>query len=260
MGQPTFFFYTQGGILQTLTFPAAFAVDRLRLIDTPRGAQEETASRVVTAVRARSRRVQINIPPSPRSEAQSTYELLSVLFDHLRRGGTCGFAEDGDRAWLSYLLIPASFGATSLLTTGSVPYSTGATLASGGQLKLETWEGGQLYVDTLSTAASVSAGGKVVTLARGVRYGLSTAGWLRSDGYFPALRLELGDDPEDNDRWLRWGWSATFKIDQAQLVAGPDYWRSLYTGTSPYAAAPSVAGQVQIPGRATVGEHDGEVV
>lgn len=240
MGNPTFYFYTDGGVLQTLAFPNVAGVDRLRLTDVARGAQEQTASRVVTAVRARAREVQIRIPPVPRADAQSTYELLSVLFDHLRRGGSCGFAEDGDRAWLGYLFGPPSFGATSLFTTGSVGYNTAATLASGGQIKVETWQNGQLYVDSHVTSAPVSAGGKVISLARGIRYGLSTAGWVRSDGYFPALRLKIGADPEDNNLWLRWGWDATFIVDQAQLTAGADFWRALYSGSSPYAGMASV--------------------
>ena len=235
MGNPTFYYYPEGGALQTVEITSSSGVARLRDSLGSKGAQRQTlAGRVVTAVRSRDWVVEIEVRPTRQDAAPAILEKLRDMMDHAQRGGLVGFAEDGDAAWLSYMVAPPAPGSSVIITSGCVGYVPTAAMAVGTRVRLEYYDRALKREDHVIGTA-VSNGDTLVTLARSTRMGLGITGWVRQDGYHPALRLILGEEPEDNDRRQLYSFRFRFRAD-VQALVDETVWQQVYTGSSPFAA------------------------
>lgn len=228
------YWYPSGGTLKSVTLSNGADVAQVREKLTTQGGQRQAfAGRIVTAPRARRWEVLVEIPAfteHPTGHRDDRADLASLV-DHLQRGGLCGVAAYDGEAYLAFERFPVGLGTTTILHFGCTGWDPNASLADERPVYREMVANGVLHRELLHTDGAVSGGASSITVHNGTTVDVGAPGWLRQEGYHPACRLVMGEEPRDFDELLAFGFSLRLLVDLSVLQdqAG---WDTIYTGTS----------------------------
>lgn len=123
---------------------------------------------------------------------------LETLEAHLKSGQPIGFSEDDDKSFAAYMNRKSPVGNTILKTLGTSFYNSAATVAAGDYVTIQTANPDAIVEH--ARVSSLSASGRVVTLASGVVHSYQSGGrktLVRWRGFWPVLKLPEGaiNDP-----------------------------------------------------------------
>ena len=234
MGSPAFWLQPKGGATLKVTLPDthwhSVIVPR---VENDYSSVRSYSGRVVRTTRSRVIGLTLEINRVSRNSDTATTDKLRLITDHLENGGTVGFTDDDDHAWLSYLPVPTSSGVTSVFTSGSVGWMPTAALGTGDHVICEQYDDGQFYQEHKRLSAPTLSGGTVILLSTTLDYDIPAGGWVRYAGYYPALiKASDSEYPETNEEEQTFSWAFNLTVPMSSFVGKEESWRALYTGAS----------------------------
>jgi hypothetical protein len=234
MGSPAFWLQPKGGATLKITLPDthwhSVIVPR---VENDYSSVRSYSGRVVRTTRSRVIGLTLEINRVSRNSDTATTDKLRLITDHLENGGTVGFTDDDDHAWLSYLPVPTSSGVTSVFTSGSVGWMPTAALGTGDHVICEQYDDGQFYQEHKRLSAPTLSGGTVILLSTTLDYDIPAGGWVRYAGYYPALiKASDSEYPETNEEEQTFSWAFNLTVPMSSFVGKEESWRALYTGAS----------------------------
>jgi hypothetical protein len=221
MGDPRFYYYPEGGGLETVDL-----AEGLSNIEIVMAIRREDAiglsGAMSTAILGPSWTVRVVLENFGTPGAVALERKLETLINHLRRGGLCGFARDHAKAFCAARAGASARGWAYINTGGNAfsAWSAAAVIASGDEVAIEQAPPGCLAEVRLSSGMT----GTRIDLSETTVYEMDPAkgtAWVRHRDFFPVCYLSAEDartNPLTHDHRRNYTLDLRLSFDSAGLA------------------------------------------